>query len=294
MFGNLDTGGKEQCFKLIEQAADIGQVAEYCQLLGVSRSGYYAYLKRKNNDRDAEAKRLVRTVYKRYEGRYGYRQIQLFLWQDEGVWMNHKKVLRLMQKLGLQASIRRKRRFNMTYQAAERVADNLLKRNFTAEKPSQKWVTDVTQYRVGERWLYLSAVKDLFNNEIVAYQLSERNDNELVLQTFAKAFAKQKDVTGLVVHSDQGFQYTSHAYHDMLPKVGAQISMSRRGNCLDNASMESFFSHLKTEGLYPYDIRNLAEAQRQIEKYIRFYNRRRPQRKLNKLTPVEYRRQFLA
>lgn len=120
-----------------------------------------------------------------------------------------------MQTLGLQASIRRKRRFNMTYQAAERVAKNLLKRNFTAEKPNQKWITDVTQYRVGERWLYLSAVKDL--NEIVAYQLSERNDNELVLQTFAKAFAKKKDVTGLVVHSDQGFQYTSHAYHNMLP-----------------------------------------------------------------------------
>ncbi|WP_168928788.1 IS3 family transposase [Paenibacillus dokdonensis] len=294
MFGNLDAGGKEQRFKLIEQAANVGQVAEHCKLLGVSRSGYYAYLKRKKNDRDAEAKRLLRTVYQRYEGKYGYRQIQLFLWQDEGVWMNHKKVLRLMQKLGLQASIRRKRRFNMTYQAAERVADNLLKRNFTAEKPNQKWVTDVTQYRIGERWLYLSAVKDLFNNEIVAYQLSERNDNELVLQTFAKAFAKRKDVSGLVVHSDQGFQYTSHAYHDMLPKVSAQISMSRRGNCLDNASMESFFSHLKTEGLYPYDIRNLAEAQRRIEKYIQFYNQRRPQRKLNKLTPVQYRRQFAA
>ncbi|WP_433943780.1 IS3 family transposase [Paenibacillus sp. SN-8-1] len=294
MFENLDSGGRKERYKLIEQAAHSGQVATLCQLLSVSRSGYYAYLKRKKNDRDAEALRLIIKVYNRYEGKYGYRQLQLFLWQDEGVWMNHKKVLRLMQKLGLQASIRRKRRFNMTYQAAERVADNLLKRNFTAEKPSQKWVTDVTQYRVGERWLYLSAVKDLFNNEIVAYQLSERNDNELVLQTFAKALAKQKNVTGLVVHSDQGFQYTSHAYHDMLPKVGAQISMSCRGNCLDNASMESFFSHLKTEGLYPYDIRNLAEAQRRIEKYIRFYNRRRPQRKLNKLTPVEYRRQFLA
>ncbi|MFF4111850.1 MULTISPECIES: IS3 family transposase [Paenibacillus] len=290
----MDAGGKEQRFKLIEQSADVGQVTEHCQLLGVSRSGYYAYLKRKKYDRDAKAKRLIRTVYTRYEGKYGYRQIQLFLWQDEGVWMNHKKVLRLMQELGLQASIRRKRRFNMTYQAAERVAKNLLKRNFTAEKPNQKWVTDVTQYRVGERWLYLSAVKDLFNNEIVAYQLSQRNDNELVLQTFAKAFSKQKDVTGLIVHSDQGFQYTSLAYHDMLPKVGAQISMSRRGNCLDNASMESFFSHLKTEGLYPYDIRSLADAQRRIEKYIHFYNRRRPQRKLNKLTPIEYRRQFTA
>ncbi|MDO7908921.1 IS3 family transposase [Paenibacillus sp. JX-17] len=294
MLGNLDAGGKEERFKLIEKAAALGKIADLCQLFGVSKSGYYAYLKRKGDDRDAEAKQQIRKAYKRYEGKYGYRQLQLFLWQDDGIWMNHKKILRLMQELGLQARIRRKRRLNGTYQAGERVAENLLKRDFTAAKPNQKWVTDVTQYRVGERWLYLSAIKDLFNNEIVAYQLSERNDNALVLQTFAKAFAKQKDVTGLVVHSDQGFQYTSHAYHDMLPKVGAQISMSRRGNCLDNASMESFFSHLKTEGLYPYDIRKMAEAQRRIEKYIRFYNRRRPQRKLGKLTPVDYRRQFAA
>ena len=124
--------------------------------------------------------------------------------------------------------------------------------------------------------------------------MSLRNDNELVLQTFRNAFKKTKDVSGLIVHSDQGFQYTSHAYHDMLPKVGAQISMSRRGNCYNNASMESFFSHLKTEGLYPYDIRSLDEAQRRIEEFIRFYNQERPQRKLNKLTPVEYRRQLAA
>ncbi|WP_281944519.1 IS3 family transposase, partial [Paenibacillus tyrfis] len=178
--------------------------------------------------------------------------------------------------------------------AQERVAENLLKRQFQADAPNQKWVTDVTQYRVADTWLYLSAVKDLFNNEIVAYQISLRNDNQLVLQTFEKAFEKKKDVTGLIVHSDQGFQYTSHAYHDMLPQVGAQISMSRRGNCLDNASMESFFSHLKAEGLYPYDIRTLDEAQRRIEEYIHFYNENRPQRKLNKLTPVEYRRQLVA
>ncbi|MED5017036.1 integrase core domain-containing protein, partial [Paenibacillus chibensis] len=112
--------------------------------------------------------------------------------------------------------------------------------------------------------------------------------------TFRNAFVKTKDVPGLIVHSDQGFQYTSYAYHDMLPQVGAQISMSRRGNCYDNASMESFFSHLKTEGLYPYDIRSLDEAQRRIEEYITFYNENRPQRKLKKLTPVEYRRQLAA
>ncbi|MET1170923.1 IS3 family transposase [Paenibacillus amylolyticus] len=278
----------------MEKVAAYGDIQKFCHVFGVSRSGFYAYVKRKRFDRDAKAKKQVLQTYHRYEGKYGYRQLQLFLWQDQGIWMNHKKVLRLMQMLGIQSRIRRKRRSNSSYAPAQRIAENRLKRDFSAEKPSQKWVTDITQYRAGERWIYLSAIKDLFNNEIVAYEIGERNDNELVLRTFGKAFAKQKDVTGLVVHSDQGFQYTSHAYHDMLPKVGARISMSRRGNCYDNASMESFFSHLKTEGLYPYHIRTLTEAQSKIEKYIRFYNRKRPQRKLKKLTPVEYRRQFAA
>jgi transposase InsO family protein len=211
--------------------------------------------------------------------------------------VNHKRVLRLMQLMGLKAVIRRKRYYPSTYQKAVsdgRVAENLLNRNFSADAPNEKWVTDVTQFKVGEQRLYVSAIKDLYNNEIVSYHLSLNNDNELVLETFRKAFKMRKDVTGLIVHSDQGSQYTSHDYHDMLPKVGAQISMSRRGNCLDNASMESFFSFLKTEGLYPYDIPTLDEAQRRIIQYFHFYNEDRPQRKLKKLTPVEYRRQFLA
>jgi len=269
-------------------------VSALCKIFGVSRSGYYAYLKRKGQDRDQTDKALVQKVYDRYNGVYGYRQIQLFLLQDHGVWMNHKKVLRLMQTLGIRSRIRRKHRCNYTSSTEGRVAKNLLKRDFKADRANQKWVTDVTQFRVGESWIYLSAVKDLFNNEIVGYQMSQRNDNLLVLQTFENAFNKTKDVTGLIVHSDQGFQYTSYAYHDMLPKVGARLSMSRRGNCYDNASMESFFSHLKTEGLYPYDIRNMDEAQRRIEAYIYFYNQHRPQRKLNKLPPVEFRKQFIA
>jgi putative transposase len=124
--------------------------------------------------------------------------------------------------------------------------------------------------------------------------MSQHNDNELVLKTFANAFEQHKDVTGLIVHSDQGYQYTSHAYYDMLPTVGAQISMSRHGNCLDNAAMESFFSHLKAEALHPYDIRSIGEAQQRIEEFIRFYNEERIQIKLNKLTPLEYRRQLVG
>lgn len=263
-------------------------------MLRLSRSGFYAYLKRKNVNRDQSIKELIHSIFKKYEGKYGYRQIQMFLLKDYGVLANHKKVLRLMQEMGLRSRIRRKRRHVHESTTGSRVAENLLHRNFQAGKPNQKWVTDVTQYRVQDKWIYLSAIKDLYNNEIVAYHMSLRNDNELVLQTFRKAFENEKNVTGLIVHSDQGFQYTSYAYHDMLPKVGAQISMSRRGNCYDNASMESFFSHLKTEALYPYDIRSLDEAQRRIEEFIHFYNNNRPQRKLNKLTPVEYRRQLVA
>ncbi|WP_157929306.1 IS3 family transposase [Paenibacillus ihbetae] len=294
MLGNLDAGDETERYISVEKAAKEYSVSALCKIFGVSRSGYYAYLKRKGQDRDQMDKALVQKVYDQYNGVYGYRQIQLFLLQEHGVWMNHKKVLRLMQALGIRSRIRRKHRCNYVSSTEGRVAKNLLKRDFKADRANQKWVTDVTQFRVGESWIYLSAVKDLFNNEIVAYHMSQRNDNLLVLQTFENAFNKTKNVTGLIVHSDQGFQYTSYAYHDMLPKVGAQISMSRRGNCYDNASMESFFSHLKTEGLYPYDIRNMDEAQRRIEAYIHFYNQHRPQRKLNKLPPVEFRKQFVA
>lgn len=294
MFGNLDAGGARHKYEAIEKAAESYRVVELCQVFGVSRSGFYAYKKRKKKDPDKELKNLILALYRKYDGRYGYRQIQLFLLKEHQVWVNYKKVLRLMQTMGLSSRLRRRHHCSYVSSVGGRVAENYLKRDFHATTPNQKWVTDVTQYRVGDAWLYLSAIKDLFNNEIVAYQMGLRNDNELVLQTFRKAFEKTKDVSGLIVHSDQGFQYTSHAYHDMLPKVGAQISMSRRGNCYDNASMESFFSHLKAEGLYPYDIRSLDEAQRRIEEYIRFYNQGRPQRKINKLTPVEYRCQLIA
>ncbi|WP_400162159.1 IS3 family transposase [Brevibacillus sp. TJ4] len=272
-------------------------MTELCKVLGVSRSGYYRYLGRKHMNRDREIKLQIQAIYTQRKGIYGYRRIKEELLRQYNKRVNHKKVLKIMQGLGIKAIIRRKRTYRSTYQVAEatgRVANNLLQRDFTADKPNQKWVTDITQFRIGDERLFLSAIKDLYNNEIVAYHMSLRNDNALVLETFKKAFEMQKDVTGLIVHSDQGFQYTSHAYHDMLPTVGAQISMSRRGNCLDNASMESFFSHLKVEALYPYDIRSLEEAQRRIEEYIRFYNEERIQINLKKLTPVEYRRQLAA
>ncbi|MFB0832532.1 IS3 family transposase [Brevibacillus laterosporus] len=281
----------------MESLSTIYPITEVCKVLGVSRSGYYKYLSTRNLYRDKSMKKRIRTIYEQRKGIYGYRRIQAELLRQFGCSVNHKKVLRIMQNLGLKSIIRRKRVYMTTYQAKVsdgRVADNLLKRDFTAQEPNQKWVTDVTQYRIGEERIYLSAIKDLCTHEIIAHHISTRNDNALVLETFRKAFEMQKDVTGLIVHSDQGSQYTSHAYQNMLPTVGAQISMSRRGNCLDNASIESFFSHLKTEALYPYDIRDLQDAQRRIENYIYFYNEERLQLKLNKLTPSEFRRQLAA
>ncbi|MED1953686.1 IS3 family transposase [Brevibacillus centrosporus] len=297
MFGNLETGGVKGKYAIIEEASVNYPVMQLCNLLGVWRSAYYRYLERKKMNVDGEIKEQIKEIYIQRERKFGYRRIQGELMRQYGRLVNHKKVLRLMQELGIRSIIRAKRPYFNTYQAMRsdgRLAPNLLKREFTAEKPNQKWVTDVTQYRVGDQRLYLSAIKDLYGKDIVAYHISQRNDNELVLNTFSKAFEKHKDVAGLIVHSDQGFQYTSHAYHDMLPTVGAQISMSRRGNCLDNAAMESFFSHLKAEALYPYDIRSIEEAQRRMEEFIRFYNEERIQLRLNKLTPIEYRRQLAA
>jgi putative transposase len=291
---NLDAGGTKTKYRIIEEVAEPYTVTELCKFFGVSRSGYYAFLKRKDIDPDEAIKTLIMKVYTKHDGKYGYRQIQMHLLQDHEELVNHKKVLRLMQEMGIRSRIRVKRHQNSPSVGGDRVADNLLQRNFKADQPNQKWVTDVTQYRVYDTKLYLSTIKDLYNGEIIASHMSLRNDNQLVLQTFEKAFRKEVNVPGLIVHSDQGFQYTSYDYHDMLLKVGARISMSRRGNCYDNASMESFFSHLKAEALYLYHIRSIEEAQRRIEEYIHFYNYERPQRKLKKLTPVSYRRQLSA
>ncbi|UJF32721.1 IS3 family transposase [Paenibacillus hexagrammi] len=297
MVTNLESGGAQDKYYVIDELKEQQSVKELCSYLGVSRSGYYAYVKRRTTDPDGELKLKILAIYEQRKKILGYRRIQDELYRQHNLIVNHKKVLRLMQELGIKSIIRRKYKYQTSHEAAisdGRVAENLLKRNFHADGPNQKWVTDVTQYRVFDDRVYLSAIKDLWNGEIVAYHISNRNDNPLVLDTFRKAFKAHKDVSGLIVHSDQGSQYTSHAYHDMLPKVGARISMSRRGNCYDNASMESFFSHLKVEALYPYDIRSIEEVQRRIEEFIRFYNEERAQKKLNKLTPVEYRRQLVA
>lgn len=297
MAGDFGKGGETLKFQVVDELRDRHSVKDLCEYLGVSRSGYYRYLSRKNKpDKDEELEEKIRYIYQLRNKTYGYRRIQAELLRLYGLRVNHKKVLRIMQKLGIQAVIRRKRFYQNQYRTpmGVRIAENLLNRHFHADAPNQKWVTDVTWIPAGGHTLFLSVIMDLFNNEIVAYHMSFRNDNELVLSTVRKAVEKRGDVSGTILHSDRGFQYTSFDYHNILAQFGLKPSMSRRGNCLDNASIESFFSHLKTEALQHQHIQNPEQTQIIIQRYIRFYNEERLQLKLNKLTPVEYRHQLAA
>lgn len=298
MAGDFGKGGKTLKFQVVDELRHRHGVKDLCEYLGVSRSGFYRYLSRKNRSgKDEELAEKIRYIYRLRNKTYGYRRIQAELMRLYGLRVNHKKVLRIMQKLGIQAVIRQRRFYRNQYRnsmGGQRIAENLLNRHFRADAPNQKWVTDVTWIPVGDQTLFLSVIMDLFNNEMIAFHMSSRNDNELVLNTVRKALEKRKDVSGTILHSDRGFQYTSYDYHNMLAQFGLQPSMSRRGNCLDNASVESFFSHLKTEGLQHHHIQDREQAQIIIQKYIRFYNEERLQLRLNKLTPVEYRCQHAA
>lgn len=196
-----------------------------------------------------------------------------------------------MKECAIQSVIRKKR--NHSSYTPSVMYPNRLKRQFHAIGPGQKMVTDITYISDGTRFYYLSAIQDLFNNEIVAWKLSERNDVKLVLDTIDQ-WTKKKDVAEAVLHSDQGFQYTSQAYNIRLEAFSIKGSHSRKATCLDNACIESFFSHLKTEKLYLHQCKSEAEIHQAIEEYIYFYNYQRFQAKLKQRAPIEYRHALAA
>jgi putative transposase len=268
-------------------------IQELCDYLHVSVSGYYKYKQRQDVQKDTEVSELILKIYHQYNGIYGYRRIHMELDKKYGLVINHKKVFRLYNELGLRSKIRKKRRnLNQYHQKeAERIAPNLLGRNFNASKLNEKWVTDITEVGLKDRVLYVSAIMDLYNREIIGYQMGESADRQLVLKTIDMALKQRGDVQGVILHSDRGPQYTSRTYHDTLESLEIRVSMSRKGNCYDNACIESFFSHLKTEAIYPYDVQTMEELEQKIKDYIVHYNENRRQRRLNKLSPVEYRLQ---
>ena len=264
------------------------RISLMCQYFDVSRSGYYDWMKRKNNpDKDEILGNLIRKCQAGTRQTYGYRRVKLWLLRETGLVINSKAVLRLMRKYSLLAEIRRPRPLYMRQQRIK-AYENKLDRDFRAGAPNQKWVTDISYVHTNEGVLYLSAIKDLYDNFIVAYDMGTVQDNALVYRTIQKA--KKEVANGLTLHSDQGGQYTSTGYHDLTKQYGILPSMSRLGTPLDNAPAENFFGILKVECIYRQKIQTIQQAKSLVNDYINFYNFERIQLK-NGLTPFEKRRQ---
>jgi len=260
-----------------------------CRFFGVSRAAYYAWVKRlEKPDVDYERMEQVQEAYEKSHRTYGYRRITLWLHKQKGIRINHKAVLRLMNKLNIRSVARKRKVFQRAKAEIYHYYDNLLHQEFLASQPNQKWVTDVTYIATQTGWAYLSTIQDLFDGFIISHQLARVNSLELVLDTLKQAKQKEQCIDGLVLHSDRGYQYTSHSYAALLQDYAITPSMSRPGHCWDNAPMESFFSHLKEEALRQHPIPSFAEAKHIIDDYIYFYNYERIQLKTRQ-TPYETR-----
>jgi len=232
-------------------------------------------------------KSLISTIFHDHKGRYGYRRITLEL-RNQGFLINHKTVQQLMKKLGLKSLVRMKK-YRSYKGKIGKIVPNILKRDFGATKPNEKWVTDVTEFHLFGEKLYLSPVLDLFNGEIIAYNIQNRPTYELVSKMLDKAFNCLSEGDAPVLHSDQGWHYQMKQYSYTLKQQGISQSMSRKGNCLDNAVIENFFGLLKSELLYIQEFESMVHFKRELELYIEYYNHKRIKGKLKGLSPVQYR-----
>lgn len=276
-------------YAVICQHRERYSVTEMCRFFKVSRSGYYKYLKQlKHPAKDFELVEKIRAKQETCRRTYGYRRMKLWL-DSEGIAKNPKTVLRIMHKYDLLSQIRRRRKW---IQMGEHIHKykNLLNREFNAERPNQKWVTDISYIQTKEGVLYLSMIRDLYDRSIVAYKTDSSQTVNLVLDTIHLAMksVKTKSRRELQLHSDQGFQYTSQAYFNLTKEYGITPSMSRRGNCYDNALAENFFGILKTECIYRHKPESFEEANKMIDDYIYFYNHERIQLKTG-LPPLSLR-----
>ena len=278
-------------YKVIYRHREKYSISEMCRFFEVSRSGYYDYVRRMDVPvKDLPLAEKIRECQSVCRNTYGYRRVHIWL-ERNGIHCNPKTVLRVMNKYNLLSVIRRKR--YVKYGEHLHRYPNLLNRNFTAERPNQKWVTDISYIRTRQGFLYLSIIRDLYDNSIVAYKTGSEQNINLVLNTIKAAKRKEKVTAELQLHSDQGFQYTSQAYFKLTQRYGITPSMSRRGNPYDNALAENFFSILKTECIHRVKIETFKDARELIDDYIYFYNNQRIQTK-TKLTPMEFRCQYVA
>ena len=263
------------------------------QLAQIPRSTYYYYVNQQaKSDKYSQVKEQITAIYHENKGRYGYRRITDEL-HIRGYTINHKTVQRLMKQLGLICMVRIKKYHSYKGEVG-RVAPNLLERNFEADKPNQKWVTDVTEFSMFGQKLYLSPILDLWSRDIVSYTIYDHPVLSMVTEMAEKAFAKIPDGTNLILHSDQGWHYQHKCYQQMLREKGIQQSMSRKGNCLDNAVIENFFGLLKSELLYLRKFESLEQFKSELIDYLDYYNNRRIKAKLKGLPPALHRHQALV
>ena len=258
------------------------------KLMNLKRSSFFYHLAGKV-DKSISIRQQIIEI-KRENKAYGYRRVTACL---KGV--NHKVVQRLMQEMGLQVHTKTKRKYRSYRGDVGKIAPNLLQRNFKAEKPNEKWLTDVTEFKAKDgNKLYLSPILDCFNNELIAYQLSRSPNWSMVKLMLHQAVEKLPKNAKPILHSDQGWHYQMRAYQQILNQNGIQQSMSRKGNCLDNAAMESFFGRLKSECFYDKVFETVNDIAEQVEAYIRYYNEERIQLKLKGLSPIQYRAQSFS
>lgn len=258
---------------------------------GLPRSTFFYHKKRQGEELHRNEKEQIASIFHHHKGRYGYRRITIALKKD-GMSINHKKVYKLMKSMNLSSPVRRKK-YNSYKGMYGKVAPNLLNRKFTAVRPNQKWVTDVTEFSVNGEKLYLSPIVDLFNREVISFSLAQRPHMGMINSMLKKAFSKIKDTESPVLHSDQGWQYQMVGYQEQLQEKQIVQSMSRKGNCLDNAVVESFFGTLKSECFYLNTFNDITELEIAIREYIHYYNNERISLRLKGLSPVEFKTQTL-
>ena len=255
----------------------------------MARSTFYYHVKRASSpDRYDGVRKAVVETYGRHKGRYGYRRVTARL-RSDGIVVNHKTVRRLMSEMGLRGR-QGKARYRSYKGEVGKIAPNIIGRDFTATAPNRKWATDITEVRIKDRKIYLSPILDMFNGEIVSYSISYSPDQNMVMTMLDKAMKKTPILGGLVLHSDQGWHYQHKKFRKALADRNIVQSMSRKGNCLDNAMMENFFGEL----LYLQDWDSVEHFKKELVKYIRYYNNDRIKLRLKGKSPVQYRASFLA
>lgn len=254
------------------------------------KSSYLSWKAHHGEDKDHELKARIQSIFDYHKKRYGYRRISATL-RQEGVVANHKKVKRLMREMNLYPPTYKRSRYSSYKGEVGKTAPNLLKRRFNVDRPDKVRATDVTEFVTEEGKLYLSPIKDLCTGEIVSYTISASPSVGMVLSMTRKALASHPNHAGLLLHSDQGFQYQHAAFVNMLAANGIRQSMSRKGNCLDNGKMETFFSTLKREMYFGHEkeFKTRDQLKTALEEYIAYYNKERIQIKLGYLSPLIFR-----